>query len=156
MQHCASMVRGAHTDLPENDGSQVYVATFSGRESLAVPPASQIDVLAPGSFVFGEWLFGPGFSEGREVRFDAVDNFIFGTSFAAPHVTGIVAQMLQKNPNLTQAQMESILRGSALPIQDAPSRVTTPLELVAPWGANASGAGLARGAAAVLATPPAP
>src|SRR4030095_7611548 len=40
-------------DVPENDASQVYVAPFSGREPPFVPPASQIDVLAPGSFVFG-------------------------------------------------------------------------------------------------------
>jgi hypothetical protein len=104
--------------------------------------------------VFGEWLFGPGFSEGRSLGFDAVDNFIFGTSFAAPHVAGIVAQMLQKNPALTQAQAESILRTSALGIPPNPAGVLTPLgQFVYPWGANATGSGLARGTAAVTLTP---
>jgi subtilisin family serine protease len=143
-------------DVPENDPLQPYVATFSGREVYPLPSPSLIDVLAPGSFVFGEWLFGPGFSEGRKVSFDAVDDFIFGTSFAAPHVVGIVAQMLEKNPTLNQSQVEAILRGSALPIPPAPGGVFTPAQFVFPWGANATGSGLARGAAAVTATPPAP
>ena len=143
-------------DVPENDPSQVYVATFSGREASPPPSPTTIDVLAPGSFVFGEWLFGPGFSEGREVAFDAVDNFIFGTSFAAPHVAGIVAQMLEKNPSLTQSQAEGILRSTALTIPTAPGGAFTPFQFVFPWDTNATGSGLARGAAAVAATPPAP
>ena len=138
-------------DVPENDPSQVYVASFSGRE--ATPPAipSRIDVLAPGSFAMIEWLPGPGFSDGRGSS--EVDYYGFGTSFAAPHVVGIVAQMLQKNPGLTQAQVESILRGSALPVPPAPGGVSTLVEYVAPWGADATGSGLARGTAAVAATP---
>jgi subtilisin family serine protease len=140
-------------DVPENNPLQPYVATFSGREVLPLPSPTAIDVLAPGSFVFGEWLFGPGFSEGREVAFDAVDNFIFGTSFAAPHVAGMVAQMLEKNPGLTQSQAEGYLRSTALAIPAAPGGVFTPAQFVFPWDTNAMGSGLARGAAAVAATP---
>lgn len=133
-------------DVPENDPSQVYVAPFSGREPASVPAGSLIDVLAPGSFVFGEWLVGPGYSDGREVAFDAVDNFIFGTSFAAPHVVGIVARMLEKNPGLTQSQVEAILRSTALPIPPSST-------FYVPWDARATGAGLVQGAEAVAATP---
>jgi subtilisin family serine protease len=127
--------------VPPDDPLQIYLAAFSGREFPGDPPASRVDVLAPGSFVFGEWLSGPGFSEGREVAFDAVDNYIFGTSFACPHVVGIAAQMLQKNPSLTQTQVESILRGTALPI---------PPGL---WDPAGTGRGLVRGVVAVSATP---
>ena len=140
-------------DVPENNASQVYVAGFSGRESPLVPPGSLIDVIAPGSYVFGEWLGGPGFSEGREVAFDAVSNFIFGTSFAAPHVTGIVAQMLEKKPGMTQFEAEAILRGTALAVPASPAG-STPLSFYPAWGADATGAGLARGAAAVGAVIP--
>jgi hypothetical protein len=141
-------------DVPEGDASQVYVASFSGREPSFVTPGSLIDVVAPGSYVFGEWLFGPGFSEGREVAFDPIDNFIFGTSFAAPHVVGVVARMLEKNPGLTQAQAEAALRGTALPIPASASPFITPLgEYVLPWDAWATGAGLLQGAEAVAATP---
>lgn len=144
-------------DVPENDASQVYVAPFSGREPGFVAPTSQIDVLAPGSFVFGEWLVGPGFSEGREVTFNAVDNFIFGTSFAAPHVAGVVAQMLEKNPTLTQSQAEAILRATALPVPPSAVPFVTPLGFyVLPWDNWATGTGLARGTMAVAATPAAP
>jgi subtilisin family serine protease len=129
--------------VPPNDPTQVYVAPFSGREPGTVPPGSLIDVLAPGSFVFGEWLIGPGFSDGREVAFDSISNFIFGTSFACPHVTGIVVQMLEKNPGLTQAQVEAILKDTALAIPPVPFA----------WGPDATGHGLARGSAAVAATP---
>ena len=139
-------------DVPENDASQVYVAGFSGRESDPPPATTAIDVLDPGSLVFGEWLYGPGFSEGHENGFAAVTNFIGGTSFAAPHVVGIVAQMLEKHPGLSQAQAESILRGSALFIPPSPA-LNTPIQFVPAWGANATGSGLARGAAAVAATP---
>ena len=144
-------------DVPEGDATQAYVATFSGREFCNPPltPCTLIDVVAPGSFVFGEWLYGPGFSEGREVAFDAVDNFIFGTSFAAPHVAGIVAQMLDKNPGLTQAQAESVLRSSALALPNSMFSFVTPLGVfVYPWGTDATGAGLARGAPALALTPP--
>jgi subtilisin family serine protease len=140
-------------DVPEGDASQVYVAPFSGREPPFVTPGSLIDVVAPGSFVFGEWLFGPGFSEGRAVGFEAVDNFIFGTSFAAPHVAGVVARMLEKNPGLTQAQAEAALRSSALPIPPSATPFVTPLGFfILPWDARATGAGLLQGAEAVAAT----
>jgi subtilisin family serine protease len=144
-------------DVPENTPSQVYVAPFSGREPLPLPSPSLIDVLAPGSYVFGEWLVRPGYSEGREVAFDPVQDFIFGTSFSAPHVAGIVAQMLQKNPGLTQAQTQNLLRTTALAIPPAPGGVfTLGWGLVPAWDATATGSGLARGAAAVAATPAAP
>jgi subtilisin family serine protease len=42
--------------------------------------------------------------------------FFVGTSAAAPHVAGVAALMLQKNPSLTHAQVEQILESSALPL----------------------------------------
>ena len=38
-----------------------------------------------------------------------------GTSFAAPHVTGTIALMLQANPNLTPSQIRTILQKTATP-----------------------------------------
>lgn len=39
-----------------------------------------------------------------------------GTSMATPHVAGLAALMLKANPNLTPAQMDSILEATALPL----------------------------------------
>ena len=36
-----------------------------------------------------------------------------GTSMAAPHVTGIVAQLYQRSPGLTPAQVENVLEDTA-------------------------------------------
>jgi hypothetical protein len=41
---------------------------------------------------------------------------------ATPHVAAVAALMLQKNPDLTQAQVESILKSTALAIPDTGSR----------------------------------
>jgi serine protease AprX len=36
-----------------------------------------------------------------------------GTSMAAPHITGIVAQLYQVSPSLTPAQVENVLEDTA-------------------------------------------
>lgn len=59
-----------------------------------------------------------------------------GTSMAAPHVSGVVALMLQVNPALTASQIEAVLRATARPI---------------PQGCDTCGAGLLDAGAAVRA-----
>jgi serine protease AprX len=54
----------------------------------------------------------------------------FGTSFAAPHVSGLIALFLQENPNLVPDQLRQQLRQDARP--------------VAGFGPDAQGAGLVR------------
>lgn len=135
--------------VPTGDPSQFFVDGFSGRGYLP----DQVDVLAPGTYVLGEWAIRPGFSEGHEVAFPAFENFIDGTSFACPHVVGILARMLEKDPGLTQSQAEAILKGTALPVPDNPNGLFLPIGYVFPWDEFASGAGLAQGVEAVAATP---
>jgi subtilisin family serine protease len=148
-------------DVPEDDPAAHFVAYFSGRELPGLPTASQIDLIAPGDYCISCWGFGnghthTGYAEGNTPlpSFRLGIAYLFGSSFAAPHATAVVAQMLQHNPSLTQAQVEAILRSTALPIPPNAVGVATPVQVVPPWDANATGAGLLRGGAAVAATPP--
>jgi subtilisin family serine protease len=93
-------------DVAESDASQHFIAPFSAWEL----PGQDLDVLAPG---FAVPVAGPLEGGGPGM----VDyNFEFGTSFASPHVAGIAALMLQKNPGLTAPQIEAILESTAFPL----------------------------------------
>jgi subtilisin family serine protease len=61
-----------------------------------------VDIFAPGSDLVGAWV-GPS----NTYRSSS------GTSNAAPIVSGIVATMLQKNPNLTQQEVQQMLTATA-------------------------------------------
>jgi subtilisin family serine protease len=72
---------------------------------------------------------------------------------AAPHVTGVAAQMLEKNPTLDQGQVESIMKSSALGI---PAGSMTVFDLsptmdwyTYTWGTDATGSGLIQANAAL-------
>lgn len=104
--------------------NDVYVTDFSSREFAG----QQLDVLAPGSWVRGPFGGDPGYNHlpwwskgiGDLVSFNS-GNFFYvgGTSMATPHVASAAALLLQKNPSLTQSQIESILKNTALPIPDS-------------------------------------
>jgi subtilisin family serine protease len=133
------------TDVVDpTDPGDFYITDFSSREKAG----QDLDVAAPGS-----WVLAPFQVEHGQAQYF----FLGGTSFAAPEVTGTVALMLQKNPSLTQAQAESIIESSAVPLGAGCRDVilvpfgTTPEEIC--WGADATGAGLLDTAAAVAATP---
>ncbi|CCH95670.1 Similar to tr/Q3M5S2/Q3M5S2_ANAVT Peptidase S8 and S53 [Microcystis aeruginosa PCC 9432] len=74
------------------------IASFSNR---AGTNSSMQHVMAPGVSVYSTV---PGNGYGLKS----------GTSMAAPHVAGVVALMLGANPNLTHAQVRSILTSSAV------------------------------------------
>jgi subtilisin family serine protease len=109
-------------DVPNDpDGSgpseetQSFVAVFSSRAiqlpRFGVEP-QQLDVLAPGN-----WTVAP-FGHGPNAGFF----FLLGTSFSSPLTAGVAALMLEKNPTLTQAQVESIMKSTALPMNANDSR----------------------------------
>jgi subtilisin family serine protease len=108
---------------------EIYVSGFSSRAIKAT--GQQLDVLAPGSWVRGPIPGFPGFSrlpwwsEGQgALRGRNLGNFFYigGTSMASPHVASVAALMLQKNPSLMQAQVEAILKATALKMPEAGSR----------------------------------
>lgn len=81
------------------------VAPFSSRGPVS-PFYLKPTLVAPGAFIN---------STGIRNSY----NVTSGTSFAAPHVTGAVALLLQKNPELKPDEVASILAITAKPISDA-------------------------------------
>ncbi len=109
--------------------NDVYVSDFSSRALSGTE--QQLDVLAPGSWVRGPFAGDPGYnhlpwwSKGiADLRGHNSGNFYYagGTSMATPHVASAAALLLQKNPTLNQAQVESILKATALTIPSSGSR----------------------------------
>ena len=119
-----------------------YITDFSSREL----PGQDLDITAPGS-----WVVGPYQLQSGKTSY----YFLGGTSMSSPHVAGVVALMLEKNPTLTAAQAESILEGSAVPIAPGTRSVIGPDGVYTDyiWGSDATGAGLLDAAAALSATP---
>lgn len=107
---------------PDSTGTseelQSFVASFSGRArpdrsaAFGVSP-QELDVLAP-----GYWTVAPGRVPGGLSFF-----FWTGTSFSSPLTAGVAALMLEKNPSLTQADVESILKFTALAMAADDSRM---------------------------------
>lgn len=88
---------------PSEFSSVISVAACDGTEwsRLLANPAPPADFAAPGLDLEVAWLSG-----GHIVA--------TGNSFAAPHVTGLVARLLGKHPHLTPYQVKAVLRTVAL------------------------------------------
>jgi len=133
------------------DPTEYYISDFSALRT----GTQDLDVAAPGS-----WTVGP-YQVNQSNRTDYF--FLGGTSMASPHVAGIVALMLQKNPTLgvaaaaRAAKAEQILTSTAIQIPDVNQQVRpgpgAPLETPPSWDANRSGSGLATANAALAGTP---
>ncbi len=105
----------------------VYLSDFSSRAL----PGQQLDVLAPGSWVRGPFPGVPGYSHLPwwskgigDLLGHNPGNFYYvgGTSMATPHVASAAALLLEKNKTLKQADIDSILKASALALPDTGSR----------------------------------
>lgn len=124
------------------DPSHFYITDFSSRAK----PGQDLDVAAPGS-----WIVGPYQVNSGQTSY----YFLGGTSMASPHVAGIVALMVQKNPSLTAGTVEEILQNSAIYLAPGSRTIynsSGSTEIVS-WGSDATGAGLATANLALAATP---
>lgn len=119
-----------------------YITDFSSREGAG----QDLDVAAPGSWVVGPYQVNSG-----QLSY----YFLGGTSMASPHVAGIVALMVQKDPTLTAGEAESILETSAIYLAPGSRTITNPdgSTAVVSWDADATGAGLATADAALKLIP---
>jgi subtilisin family serine protease len=132
----------AACDVPEpTSANDFYLTEFSSRQLAG----QQLDLAAPGVL-----LVTPFPNRGGVAYSSAL-----GTSFAAPHVTGVAALMAEKKPTLRQAEAEAILQNTAIPIPPG-SRSIYDLDagsyVPVTWGADATGAGMLDAVAAVKAT----
>lgn len=116
------------TDVIEDGVTVVVAAGNQGMDACAYSPAGAPDVVSVGS---SDWLdIVSGFSNqggcvdvfapGEDVistynTSTAATAVLDGTSMASPHVAGIVALMLQREPALTPAQVLQRLRDTATP-----------------------------------------
>jgi subtilisin family serine protease len=153
------------------DASEVYVTDWSSRENDSRVPGydQELDVLAPGSWVRGPFPGDPGYNHlpwwapgwGWIVAPPNLVNFYYvgGTSMATPHVSATAALMLEKNSTLTQAEVEYIIKTTALPIPPGSMTVFDYGPSGWAWytmtwgGTEATGAGLLQADAAVTAVP---
>jgi|GEM_PF-1634433 len=117
-------------NVPEFRPPESYIASYSSRENENFVPGfdQELDIAAPAN-----WIFAP---VGSFYTF-----VLGGTSAAAPHVSGAAALLMQKDPSLTQADVEDILKSTALPIAPGKS-YNDPFFPSAAWGIHDAGAGL--------------
>ena len=156
---------GAGGEVPEptptanagNFDNSVYIVNFSSRELAG----QELDVTAPGVLIRGPFAGFPGYTHlpwwakgiGDLVSVANPGNFFYlsGTSMASPHTAAVAALMLEKNPGLTQAQVEIILKSTTIPIPaGSQSSVVAGFNV---WGADATGTGLIQADAAINAVP---
>jgi subtilisin len=87
---------------PAQFSSVISVAAHDGQDPFAldVNPAPPTDFGAPGIDIRVPWLSGTTIMS-------------TGNSFAAPHVTGLVARLLSKHPHLAPYEVKTVLRAVA-------------------------------------------
>ncbi len=82
-----------------------FVTHFSSRGPVS-PFYIKPEIVAPGAYI-------------NTTQNNAGYNFTSGTSYAAPHVSGAAALLLQKNPELHHHQIKSLLLTTVEPVSDA-------------------------------------
>lgn len=116
----------------EDDGTGTDVAGQPA--DPAAPPNFRPDLTAPGEDIKSARAVSVGLTNtagtliGNDVNSIPPAFLVHyttsqGTSFAAPHVSGVVALMLEANPALTPDDVVTILRGAATPMEPFTERV---------------------------------
>jgi len=82
-----------------------FVVHFSSRGPVS-PFYIKPEIVAPGAYI-------------NTTQNNAGYNFTSGTSYATPHVSGAVALLLQKNPELHHHEIKSLILTTVVPVSDA-------------------------------------
>jgi hypothetical protein len=127
-----------------NDGSG-RLADSSSRGNPAPPPGTPPGELKPTLAAPGEGIAAPRSQNDPDRNSSCCNQKVVdksGTSMAAPHVTGLVALMLQKKPDLTFLEIREMLQRSArldgIPSGEVPPEVDATLHIRANhlWGSG--------------------
>lgn len=128
--NCASVITVGNFGVEMFGSVSTYKLNESSSRGLPASEAPSLDdvrphIAAPGTNIKSA---NSGTSATRccECCCDGKYVEMSGTSMAAPHVTGIVAQMLQKNPRLTFVDVRKILQATAR-IDDIPPGEVPPV-----------------------------
>jgi len=82
-----------------------FVVHFSSRGPVS-PFYIKPDIVAPGAYI-------------NTTQINSAYNFTSGTSYAAPHVSGAAALLIQKNPGIHHHEIKSLLLTTVEPVSDA-------------------------------------
>ena len=82
-----------------------FIAHFSSRGPVS-PFYIKPDIVAPGAYI-------------NTTQNNGGYNFTSGTSYAAPHVSGAAALLIQKNPGIHHHEIKSLLLTTTEPVSDA-------------------------------------
>ena len=108
---------------PANCNNVISVAATSrmGGKAFYTNTGAVVDVAAPGGAMQSSPYDGILSALNTGSTTPAADTYSFaqGTSMAAPHVAGVAALMLSANPELTPAEIETIIKDSARPFPAA-------------------------------------
>jgi len=116
---CASKAVSVGATYDANVGGKIYGDPVICYDSITFPDKiacftnrnNMLDILAPGAMITTT-AFNPPFVEKA------------GTSFAAPHVSGAAALLLQNNPSRTPSEIETILKATGVSVYDSGTGIT--------------------------------
>jgi subtilisin family serine protease len=135
--------------FPANFEGVITVGAMSGFPELYSIPYSnhgpKVDLYAPGGWLGGHdvlsLLSAGSYYQSSKTSYIIGDKYLrlYGTSMAAPHITGIATLLLQRHPDISQEQLRHILREYSNPITSYSHNDFTGRSVNAPLAIGATG-----------------
>ncbi|MDW8195321.1 MAG: S8 family peptidase [Candidatus Calescibacterium sp.] len=118
-QHAITV--GAYDDKNTIDTTDDTPAFFTSRGPTKVDKIKKPDISAPGVEVVSLRSPNSTIDKSPVIHYGDYYTLLSGTSMATPIVAGVVALLLQANPNLTPQQVKEIITTTAIPLKGASS-----------------------------------